>query len=166
MQTLSDVSFSGTPYLALTSASGLTAYIQSSAWSALSSALPPAPTPTNNYLISNTDNASTISASASGVYPMVTPGGGIMGAGLSISLLDGIGPSSSLISSDILSGSASSDQIIWESNYLEYVKNNSNNFSFIEGHDTSYFNLNLNHTNIKFTNKTSDTIDNLKIEWG
>ena len=86
-QSLSGVSFSGTPYLALTTASGLTAYIQSSAWSALSSALPPTPTPTNNYVISSTDTASTISASASGAAIEITSGGGIAGAGLGISVV-------------------------------------------------------------------------------
>ena len=86
-QSLSNVSFSGTPYLALTTASGLTAYIQSSAWSSLSSALPPTPTPTNNFVISNTDTASTISASLSGASIEITNGGGIAGQGLGISVV-------------------------------------------------------------------------------
>jgi len=86
-QSLTGVSFSGTPYLALTTASGLTAYIQSSAWSALSSALPPTPTPTNNFVISSTDTSSTISASLSGAAIEITPNGGIAGQGIGISVV-------------------------------------------------------------------------------
>ena len=86
-QSLSSVSFSGTPYLALTTAAGLTAYIQSSQWDSLSSALPPTPTPTNNFVISNTDNSTTVTASLSGAAIEITTGGGIAGQGIGIAVV-------------------------------------------------------------------------------
>ena len=84
-ETLNNVSFSGTPWLALNSAAG-TAYIRGSAFAALASASAPTPTPTNNYTLGAADTSSTIVVSVDGLGVNITDGGGIFGSGASISI--------------------------------------------------------------------------------
>jgi hypothetical protein len=83
-QVLDDVTFAGTPYLALISGAN-TAYIQSSFWSSLSSVGAGVPTPTNNFVIASTDSDSTITSL--GAEIVITPGSGIAGQGIGIAVV-------------------------------------------------------------------------------
>ena len=85
-ETINNVSFSGTPWLALNSASG-TAYIRGSSFAALASASAPTPTPTNNYTLGAADTSANISVSLDGLGVTLTDGGGIFGSGVSISVV-------------------------------------------------------------------------------
>ena len=85
-ETLNNVSFSGTPWLALNSAAG-TGYIRGSAFAALASASAPNPIPINNYMLGAADTSSTISVSGDGLNVFITDGAGIFGSGASISVV-------------------------------------------------------------------------------
>jgi hypothetical protein len=85
-ETLNNVSFSGTPWLALTSSAG-TAYVRGASYAALASASAPTPTPTNNYTIGGADSSSNIVVSGDGLGVVMTDGAGIFGSGVSISVV-------------------------------------------------------------------------------
>jgi hypothetical protein len=85
-ETLNNVTFAGTPWLALTSSAG-TAYIRGNTFAALASASAPTPTPTNNYTLGATESASVISVSSDGLGVLITDGAGIFGSGVSISVV-------------------------------------------------------------------------------
>ena len=84
-ETLNNVTFSGTPWLALTSSAG-TAYIRGGSYAALASASAPTPTPTNNYTLSSSDTSANIVVSLDGLGVDITDGGGIFGSGVSIAV--------------------------------------------------------------------------------
>ena len=73
-----------------------------------------------------------------------------------------------LISVETISGSSTTDEVIREINYLNYVSNDSidNNYHFYEGTDYSVFQLNINLTNALFNDETTYAKDNFMIEWG
>jgi hypothetical protein len=85
-ETLNNVTFAGTPWLALTSSAG-TAYIRGNTFAALASASAPTPTPTNNYTLGSTESASVISVSSEGLGVLITDNAGIFGQGVSISIV-------------------------------------------------------------------------------
>jgi hypothetical protein len=85
-ETINNVTFAGTPWLALTSSDG-TAYIRGNAFAALASASAPTPTPINSYTLGATESASVISVSSDGLDVIITDGAGIFGSGVSISVV-------------------------------------------------------------------------------
>ena len=85
-ETLNNVTFAGTPWLALTSSAG-TAYIRGNTFAALASASAPTPTPTNNYTLGATESASVITVSGDGLGVLITDGAGIFGSGVSIAVV-------------------------------------------------------------------------------
>jgi hypothetical protein len=85
-ETLNNVTFAGTPWLAINSTLG-TAYIRGNTFAALASASAPTPTPTNNYTLGATESASVISVSSDGLGVLITDGAGIFGSGVSISVV-------------------------------------------------------------------------------
>ena len=85
-ETLNNVTFAGTPWLALTSSAG-TAYIRGNTFAALASASAPTPTPTNNYTLGATESASVITVSEDGLGVIITDNAGIFGQGVSISVV-------------------------------------------------------------------------------
>jgi hypothetical protein len=85
-ETINNVTFAGTPWLALTSSDG-TAYIRGSEFAALASASAPTPTPINSYTLGATESASVISVSSDGLDVIITDGAGIFGSGVSISVV-------------------------------------------------------------------------------
>jgi hypothetical protein len=87
-QALNDVSFSGIPFLELTSLNGVTAYIQSSLWQPLLSAVAPTPTPTNNYVIGPEDNSDTVSSHPNGAGIIITENSGVGGQGIGIEIIE------------------------------------------------------------------------------
>jgi hypothetical protein len=85
--TLSNVSFSGTPWLALTGDNG-TGYIRGFSYGDLASAFAPTPTPTNDYTIGSLDNSNNIIVSNDGLGVEINDGGGIYGTGIGIALIN------------------------------------------------------------------------------
>lgn len=85
-ETINNVTFSGTPWLALNSSAG-TSYIRGASFLALASASAPTPTPTNNYTLGASDSSANITISSTGFQGVViTDGGGIFGSGVSIAV--------------------------------------------------------------------------------
>ena len=85
-ETINNVTFAGTPWLALTSSAG-TAYIRGNTFAALASASAPTPTPINSYTLGATESASVISVSSEGLGVLITDNAGIFGQGVSISVV-------------------------------------------------------------------------------
>jgi hypothetical protein len=85
-ETISNVTFAGTPWLALTSSAG-TAYIRGNTFAALASASAPTPTPINSYTLGATESASVISVSSEGLGVLITDNAGLFGQGVSISVV-------------------------------------------------------------------------------
>ena len=85
-ETINNVTFAGTPWLALTSSAG-TAYIRGNTFAALASASAPTPTPINSYTLGATESASVISVSPDGLDVIITDGAGLAGQGVSISVV-------------------------------------------------------------------------------
>ena len=85
-ETLNNVTFAGTPWLALTSSAG-TAYIRGNTFAALASASAPTPTPINSYTLGATESASVISVSSEGLGVLITDNAGLFGQGVSISVV-------------------------------------------------------------------------------
>ena len=85
-ETINNVTFAGTPWLALTSSAG-TAYIRGNTFAALASASAPTPTPINSYTLGATESASVISVSSEGLGVLITDGAGLFGQGVSISVV-------------------------------------------------------------------------------
>ena len=85
-ETINNVTFAGTPWLALTSSAG-TAYIRGNTFAALASASAPTPTPINSYTLGATESASVLSVSSEGLGVLITDNAGIFGQGVSISVV-------------------------------------------------------------------------------
>lgn len=85
-ETLNNVYFSGTPWLALTGDNG-TGYIRSSNWNSLASASAPTPTPTNNFTLGASDTSTAISISPYGMQVEIYDGSGIFGSGAKVELI-------------------------------------------------------------------------------
>ena len=85
-ETINNVTFAGTPWLAINSTLG-TAYIRGNAFAALASASAPTPTPINSYTLGATESESVISVSSDGLDVIITDNAGIFGQGVSISVV-------------------------------------------------------------------------------